>query len=87
MNQNQQQISQTNSLVSELQSGFTTLHESLDTLNNLNDGQLQVLQNQPSPDVYMDGTMVTDTLAAKMVKAQNDYNNTMAYIGGIQQNL
>ena len=87
MNQNQQQISQTNSLVSELQSGFTTLHESLDTLNNLNDGQLQVLQNQPSPDIYMDGTIVTDTLAPKMTKAQNDYNNTMAYIGGIQQNL
>ena len=87
MNQNQQQISQTNSLVSELQSGFTTLHESLDTLNNLNNGQLQVLQNQPSPDVYMDGTIVTDTLAPKMTKAQNDYNNIMAYIGGIQQNL
>ena len=87
MNQNQQQISQTNSLVSELQSGFTTLRESLDTLNNLNDGQLQVLQNQPSPDIYVDGTVMTDTLAPKMTKAQNDYNNRMAYIGGIQQNL
>ena len=87
MNQNQQQISQTNSLVNELQAGFTTLHESLDTLNSLNDGQLQVLQNQPSPDLYIDGTMVSDTLAPKMTKAQNDYNNMMAYIGGIQQNL
>ena len=87
MNQNQQQIVQTNSLVNELQSGFTTLRDSLDTLNNLNDGQLQYMQNQPRPDVYMDGTRVTDTLAPKMIKAQNDYNNTMAYIGGIQQSL
>lgn len=82
MNQNQQQISQTNGMVNKLQTGFNNLQESMDKLNKINDSQLDAIKNAPNPNLYVDSQLMNKTLAPGMQSAQNNYNNMLNKLSG-----
>lgn len=82
MNQNQQQISQTNGMVVGLQTGFSNLQDSMDKLNKLNTNQLDAIKNAPKPDLYVDSQLMNKQLAPGMQSAQNNYNNMLNKLSG-----
>ena len=86
MNQNAQQIAQTNSVVNSLQRGFDKLSESVNDLSDVNYRQLAAIGAQSDMAVYLDRDKVGYTMTPVITDNQENASVLRDMMGGKRPN-